>query len=68
MSLKSEVASIATRIGEQADEYLPDREEAQKIVTGWSNRARQFARRNPGTTLLGAFALGFLLAKAARYA
>lgn len=68
MSLKNEVASMASRIGERADELLPDREEAQKIVTGWGNRARQFARQNPGTTIVGAFAIGFLIAKAARYA
>lgn len=68
MSLKSEVSSIASRLGERADELLPDRDEAQKIVTGWTNRARQFARQNPGTTAVGAFAIGFLLAKAARYA
>lgn len=68
MSLKSEVASIASRIGERADELMPDREEAEKMVAGWSNRARQFARHNPGATIVGAFAVGFLLAKAARYA
>jgi hypothetical protein len=68
MSLKSEVSSIASRIGERADELLPDRDEAQKIVTGWTNRGRQFARQNPGTTIVGAFAVGFLLAKAARHA
>ncbi len=42
--------------------------EAQAAVAGWRLRARRFIRDNPGKTLIGAIAIGFLVAKAARHA
>lgn len=68
MTLKAQVASIASEI-EQRAEDLPERvKDAQKTVQDLGNRARKFAQKNPGTVLVGAFAIGFLLAKAARHA
>jgi hypothetical protein len=34
----------------------------------WATRARSFTRHNPGAVLIGAVALGFVLARAARHA
>jgi hypothetical protein len=42
--------------------------EAQAALTGWGVRTRRFIRDNPGKTLLGAVALGFVVAKIARNA
>jgi hypothetical protein len=42
--------------------------EAQAVLGGWGARARQFIRDNPGKALIGAVAVGFLVAKAARHA
>ena len=68
MTLKSQVASIASEI-EQRAEDLPERvKDAQKTVQDWGHSARKFIRKNPGTVLVGAFAVGFLLAKVARHA
>jgi len=68
MTLKAQVASFASEI-EQRAEDLPVRvKDAQKAVSDWGNTARQFAQKNPGTVVVGAFAVGFLLAKVARHA
>ena len=68
MTLKSQVASIVGEIERRAEE-LPERvTDARKTLEGWGGGARRFARKNPGTVLIGAFALGFVLAKVARYA
>jgi hypothetical protein len=50
---------------EQADLLV---REAQAAAAGWDLRARRFIRDNPGKTLIGAVAIGFLIAKAARHA
>jgi hypothetical protein len=42
--------------------------EAQAALAGWGARARRFIRDNPGKTLIGAVAVGFVVAKAARHA
>jgi hypothetical protein len=42
--------------------------EGQAALAGWGVRARRFIRDNPGKTLLGAVALGFVVAKVARHA
>jgi hypothetical protein len=43
-------------------------DEARERLAGWGIRARRFARQNPAAVLVGAFALGVLLGKAARHA
>jgi len=68
MTLKSQVAHIASEFEERAG-ALPERVKGvQRAVTEWGGGARQFARKNPGMVVVGAFALGFLLAKVARHA
>ncbi len=68
MSLKAQVASVAREIEQRAEE-LPERaKKAQKAVSRWGDRAQHLARKNPGTVVVGAFAIGFLLAKLARHA
>jgi len=42
--------------------------DAQEIFAAWGTAARRITRNNPGTVLIGAVALGFVLAKAARHA
>jgi hypothetical protein len=68
MSLKSHVVSMANDLEQRAEE-LPERvEDARKAVEQWGGRARIFVRKNPGAALVGAFAIGFALAKVARHA
>ena len=62
------VSGVIHRIEEGAGE-LPERViDAQATVARWGAHARRFARNNPGTVLVGAVAIGFLLARAARHA
>lgn len=60
------VAGVIDQIEQHADELSDRADEARKIVAAWGVRARRFARNNPGTVLIGAVALGFVLARAAR--
>ena len=63
MNAKSSIASIANEI-----EKMPDRvEDARKAVEGWGSNALRMVKRYPGRSVLGAFAIGFVLAKLARY-
>jgi hypothetical protein len=59
---------VVHRIEQRADELPAQAEDAQKLLATWGSRARRFTRNNPGTVLVGAVALGFLLARAARHA
>jgi hypothetical protein len=72
MTLKSEVASrvaeVVGQIERRVDGVPAQMRDAQATVAGWGAQARRFARKNPGTVLVGAFAIGFILAKAARHA
>ncbi len=72
MTLKSElaghVAGLVDQIEQRAETLPAQARDAQKTVSAWGTRARKFAQRNPGTVLIGAFAIGFVLAKAARHA
>lgn len=68
MTLRSQVAHIASEFEDRAG-ALPERlKGAQRAVTEWGGSARQFARKNPGVVVVGAFAVGFFLAKVARHA
>jgi hypothetical protein len=64
----SGVAGVIHQIERQADALSERADGAQKIFAGWETRARRFVRNNPGTVLVGAVALGFILARAARHA
>lgn len=72
MNLKSDVvrhvAGLVEQIEQRAETLPAQARDAQKALSGWGTRARKFARKNPGTVLIGAFAIGFVLAKAARHA
>lgn len=68
MNFKSQVSEIAEEFERRADE-LPERAlEARKTITGWGTKLTSAARKNPGAFLVGAFAIGFVLAKVARHA
>ncbi len=62
------VAGVIHQIEQHADALSEHAADAQKRLEGWEVRARRFVRDNPGTVLVGAVALGFILAKAARHA
>ena len=64
MNAKSSIASIANEL-----ENLPDRvEDARKALDSWSGSAMKMVKKYPGRSILGAFAIGFVLAKIARHA
>jgi hypothetical protein len=72
MTLKSQVANqvadVVSKIEQRAEELPANIDEARKKLSSWSDRAGKLVRKNPGLVLLGAFAIGFVLAKAARHA
>ena len=72
MISKSDVAGHVTdlvgQIQQRAEDLPGQVRDAQETLAGWGARARRFARKNPGTVLVGAFAIGFILARAARHA
>ena len=43
-------------------------EEVRSMAEDWKDKAVSLVRENPGTCLLGAFVVGFALARAARHA
>ena len=72
MSLKSRVEEMAGDVSGQV-EHLPDRaEEARKMVNEFTedlaDRAISMVRQHPGRSVLGAFLIGFAIAKVAKYA
>ncbi|MES1205889.1 MAG: hypothetical protein ABUS79_08125 [Pseudomonadota bacterium] len=68
MTFKSQVASIASGI-EHGAEDLPERvKSVGRAFSEWGTGARRLARKNPGLVMVGAFGIGFLLAKVARHA
>jgi hypothetical protein len=71
VSFKPDVAranGVLHEIEPRADQLSAHAGEAQNVLAAWGSRARRFTRNNPGAVLLGAVALGFLLARAARRA
>jgi hypothetical protein len=67
MALKTQVANVVDQIQRQADE-LPERvTEVTKALAGWGGEVQRFTGKNPGAVLVGAFAIGFILAKVARH-
>jgi hypothetical protein len=61
-------ADVLHRIEQRADDLQAQAEHARNLLAAWGSRARRFTRNNPGAVLVGAVALGFLLARAARHA
>jgi len=72
MSFKDQVsdrvASVVGRIEDRAEALPNEVAHAKKKLTGVGRRAREVVRENPGLAVLGAFALGYALAKVARRA
>ena len=63
MNANSTISSIANEI-----EKMPERvEDARKAIDDWRHDALRVVKRYPGRSILGAFAIGFVLAKIARY-
>jgi hypothetical protein len=58
---------VIHQIAQHADDVSAHVAGAQKSLADWGARARRFTRNNPGTVLIGAVALGFILARAARH-
>lgn len=63
MNPKSSIASIANEL-EKMPEHVED---ARKALDGWRSEALRTVKRYPGRSIIGAFAIGFVLAKVARY-
>ena len=68
MPSKTDVTGVLHQLERGADDLSARAGAAQKRLGGWAAGARRFTRNNPGTVLVGAVALGFLLARAARHA
>lgn len=47
------------------DRIAPPLEEARERMVAWNQAATTFIRKNPGTALLGAVAIGYLVGKLA---
>jgi hypothetical protein len=63
MSNHSSVSSMASEL-----EGMPERvEDARKVLKGWRGRAVGMMKESPGRALLGAFAIGFVVAKVGRF-
>lgn len=72
MSLKDQVGEIIHDVTGHL-EHLPERAErtrkaANDATRDLSSRATEMIRRHPGRTLLGAFLVGFVIAKVAKHA
>lgn len=66
--VRGRVTGVIHQLERRADDLSDRAGEAQKLLGVWATRARRFTRANPGTVLVGAVALGILLARAARHA
>jgi hypothetical protein len=63
MNARSSIASIANEL-----EKMPDRvEDARKALDDWRSDTMRVVRKYPGRSVLGALAIGFVLAKIARH-
>jgi hypothetical protein len=63
MNASSTISNIANEL-----ERMPERvEDARKALEGWRSSGLRLVRKYPGRSILGAFAVGFVIAKIARY-
>lgn len=72
MSMKTGVEAMAEDVAGQV-EHLPERaREARKMVGDWAedvaDRGIAMVRQYPGRSVLGAFLIGFAIAKVAKHA
>jgi hypothetical protein len=63
MNAKSSIASIANEL-----EKMPERvDDARKALDDWRSDTMRMVKKYPGRSVLGALAVGFVLAKIARH-
>lgn len=63
MNAKASISSIANEL-----EKMPDRvEDARKALDGFHSDTMRLVKKYPGRSVLGALAIGFVLAKIARH-
>ncbi len=60
---KNGAAAPADPMRELTERFGPQLEEVQARLEDANEQVKTFIRKNPGTTLLGAAALGFLIGK-----
>jgi hypothetical protein len=59
----STISNIASEL-----EKMPERvEDARKALDGVQSNALRMVKKHPGRSILGAFAIGFVVAKVAKY-
>lgn len=72
MTLKSQVgekvASVVETIEDRVEKLPDDLGAAQETLAAWRGRARETVRQHPGLAVIGAFAIGYTLARLARHA
>jgi len=67
MNIKEEAQEVLNN-AEDVIHSLPDvAERVEGNVETWKRNATRFIQQRPGVSLLGAFVIGFALAKAARH-
>jgi ElaB/YqjD/DUF883 family membrane-anchored ribosome-binding protein len=64
-SMEMNPQQIQDRAREIQDRIVPQIDEARRNLVDMNNRAVSFIRANPGTCLIGAIAVGFLVGKIA---
>lgn len=67
-TFKSQVADVVSEIEQRAEDLPAHLDDAKRAVAGWGHGARRVVRKKPGLALLGAFAIGFAIARLARHA
>jgi ElaB/YqjD/DUF883 family membrane-anchored ribosome-binding protein len=63
MEMTEQIEATAREIG---DRVRPQIEDAKKKLSSLNEKAIDYIKENPGTCLVGAVALGFLIGKIAR--
>ena len=63
MEMTDQIEATAREIG---DRVRPQIEDAKRRLTSLNDQAIDYIKKNPGTCLVGAVALGFLIGKIAR--
>ena len=63
MEMTDQIEATAREIG---DRVRPQIEDAKRRLTSLNDQAIDYIKENPGTCLVGAVALGFLIGKIAR--
>jgi len=57
---------IETAVGEAGQRAKPQLEEARRHLSSWNEKVTGYIKENPGRSLLGALAIGFVIGKIAK--